>query len=239
MEYLSENHYTKNDADQKLALALEPYATTESVTKAIEAADISDKLSDYYTKEETYSSGEVDDLLKNVEVDLTGYAKEAYVDGKFNPLSTTVSENTTNITDLGKSVQDIQEALKNVNSTQLTYEIVYDNPEDPNSGENVLVLYEIENEGQEGEIRTPKNKYTITGGGGGSSSANKLFLYFDTNENGDQITKYVFTNEVVERKEAIIYYTFAGEDSVGDSVSSANAKWQIRRGNNAWTTIFE
>ena len=67
-EDLQTNYDTKIDSAQRIAAALEPYATTEFVTGAIADADISDKLNDYYKKSETYSSTEIDDKLKNVKV---------------------------------------------------------------------------------------------------------------------------------------------------------------------------
>ena len=238
-EELQTNYDTKIDSAQRINAALEPYATTEFVTGAIADADISGKLNDYYKKSETYSGAEIDEKLGNVTVDLTGYAKEKYVDDKIAPISTSVATNTSGISSLSKTVGEIQEVVSAIDtSPRLTYDIVYNDTEDENVGENVLVLYEIENENKENETKTVKAKYTIVGGGGGSAAGTDLKLYFDKDESGNNITQYVFTVEDVEGKKAVIHYDFYGTDSVGDSVSSANGTWQIRRGTSGpWSTI--
>ena len=207
------------------------------IDNAVDNAEVD--LSDYYKKSETYSSTEIDDKLDNVTVDLTGYATEKYVDDKIAPISSSVTTNTSGISSLSKTVGEIQEAMSAIDaSPRLTYDIVYNDTEDENVGENVLVLYEIENENKENETKTVKAKYTIVGGGGGSAAGTDLKLYFDKDEDGNNITQYVFTIEDVEGKKAVIHYDFYGTDSVGDSVSSANGTWQIRRGTSGpWSTI--
>ena len=236
---LTNNYYDKTAIEQRITTILEDYATLDAVSNAIEEADISGKLENYYTKEETYTRDEVDAALDNVTVDLTGYATEKYVDDKVAPISSSVATNTSGISSLSKTVGDLQNAVNSIDtSPRLTYDIVYNDTEDENVGKNVLVLYEIENENKENESKTVKAKYTIVGGGGGSAAGTDLKLYFDKDENGNNITQYVFTIEDVESKKAVIYYDFYGTDSVGDSVSSANATWQIRRGvSGSWSTI--
>lgn len=219
---------------------MENLATKDEVAEAIKAEDITGKLGNYYTKDDTYSRDEVDAKVGNVTVDLTGYATETYVNNKETALNASIAANSGKIADLGKTIGDIQDAMNAEDtSSQLTYDIVYNDIDDENSGENVLVFYEIENEGEENEVRRPKRKYTITGGSGGPSSANTLSIFFDTDADGNQVKQYVFTVETVAANEAIIYYEFAGTDTVGDSVSEADAVWQMRRGNGAWSTIFE
>lgn len=71
-----------------------------------------------------------------------------------------------------------------------------------------ITLWEIENEGIEGEVRTPKSQFKIIGcgGGGGTSSVLKI----------EYVTKsplVVTTNDKVEIK-----YLFSGTDSSGDPV---------------------
>lgn len=238
---LTDNYHNKTDVAQLIenTITSKGYATTGEVEQAIADADISGKLENYYTKEEIYTKDEIDIALENVTVDLTGYAKEKYVDDKVAPISTSVATNTSGISSLSKTVGEIQEAVSAIDtSPRITYDIVYNDTEDENVGENVLVLYEIENENKENESKTVKAKYTIVGGGGGSAAGTDLKLYFDKDESGNNITQYVFTVEDVEGKKAVIHYDFYGTDSVGDSVSSASGTWQIRRGTSGpWSTI--
>ena len=238
---LTDNYHNKTDVAQLIdtTISNKGYATTGYVDQAIADADISGKLEGYYTKEETYSKTEVDEALENVTVDLTGYATETYVDNKIAPISSSVSTNTSSISSLNKTVGELQSAVNAMDSSpRLTYDIVYNDTEDENVGGNVLVLYEIENENKENETKTVKAKYTIVGGGGGSSSSTDLKIYFDKDQDGANITQYIYTVEDVEKNKAFVYYDFYGTDSVGDSVSSANAKWEIRRGTSGpWTTI--
>lgn len=214
------------------------------VDDSVASVDVSEQLKEYakstdvYSKAETYSQNEIDDKLKNV--DLTGYATETYVNTKTDALSSSINTNATGISSLSEVVKDLQETVSSVDtSPRKTYDLIYNNLEDENSGENVLVFYEIENEKTENEVKTVKQKYTITGGGGGgTTSSNTLYIYYDKDEKGNNITQYAFTVENVGNKEAIIYYDFSGTDPVGDSVSYANATWQLRRGSSgAWTTI--
>ena len=53
----------------------------------------SEKLNDYYKKTETYNQTEIDEKIGNVQVDLTGYATESYVDTKTGALSSSISDN--------------------------------------------------------------------------------------------------------------------------------------------------
>ena len=236
---LQEDYYNKTETEQRVSGILEDYATKEDVAGAITDADISSKLNDYYKKSETYNQTEIDEKLGNVSVDLTGYATETYVNTKTDALSSSISTNTTGISSLSEVVKDLQETINSVDtSPRKTYDLVYNNLEDENSGENVLVFYEIENEKTENEVKTVKQKYTITGGSGGTVSSNTLYIYYDKDENDNNITQYAFTVENVENKEAVIYYDFSGTDPVGDSISYANATWQIRKGSSgSWSTI--
>ena len=215
---LEENYYNKIDTEQRVSSALVNYATKDDVTKAITDADISEKLNDYYTKSETYSKTEVDTVLDNVTVDLTGYATEKYVDDKTGILSSDVVTNKENISSLSTTVGNLQSIIKSIDtSPRLTYDVVYNDLDDPNSGENKFVLYEIENEGIEGsEVKTPKASFTIVGGsGGGSSSSLKI--------------SYVTTSPVIAtvNDKVLIKYNFSGTDSSGDVISEGNYTWKI------------
>lgn len=216
---LEENYYNKTDSEAKLNAALENYATKREVSDAIANADISAKLNDYYKKTETYNRTEIDEKVANVEVDLSGYATEAYVNNKTDGLTSSVSTNAENISSLGETVAALQNTVNSIDtSPRLTYNAVYNDTDDPNSGENKFVLYEIENEGVEGaEVKTPKASFTIVGGSGGGGTSSTLKINYVTTS-----PLIVTTNDKV-----IIKYNFSGTDSGGDIVSDGTATWKV------------
>lgn len=216
---LEENYYNKTGSDAKLNATLEDYATKREVSDAIANADISAKLNDYYTKSETYNRTEIDEKVANVEVDLSGYATEAYVNNKTDGLTSSVSANAENISSLGETVASLQNTVNSIDtSPRLTYNAVYNDTDDPNSGENKFVLYEIENEGVEGaEVKTPKASFTIVGGSGGGGTSSTLKINYVTTS-----PLIVTTNDKV-----IIKYNFSGTDSGGDIVSDGTATWKV------------
>ena len=216
---LEENYYNKTGSDAKLNATLEDYATKREVSDAIANADISAKLNDYYTKSETYNRTEIDEKVANVEVDLSGYATEAYVNNKTDGLTSSVSANAENISSLGETVASLQNTVNSIDtSPRLTYNAVYNDIDDPNSGENKFVLYEIENEGVEGaEVKTPKASFTIVGGSGGGGTSSTLKINYVTTS-----PLIVTTND-----KAIIKYNFSGTDSGGDIVSDGTAIWKV------------
>ena len=210
---LQNNYYTNTETDE----ILESYATKEDVADAITEADISEKLNDYYKKSETYSKSEVDTAVANVKVDLAGYATETYVDNKVSPLSSSIGTNAENISSLSKTVGDLQSDVNSIDkSPRLTYDVEYNDVENPDVGENVFVFYEIENEGEENEVKEAKKKFTIVGGSGGASSSSLKIGYVTT-------SPLVVTME----DKAIIKYTFSGTDSSGDAVPEGTATWKV------------
>ena len=214
---LSGNYYTKTATEQRVSTILEDYATKEDVAAAITEADITSKLENYYKKEETYAKSEVDDKISNVAVDLSGYATETYVDNKVNPFSSNIETNKENISALSTTVSNLQNTVSAIDtSPRLTYDVVYNDIENPEIGENGFGFYEIQNEGQENEVRELKQKFVITGGSGGSSSS------------ALKIT-YVTTSPVIRTVDdkVLITYNFSGTDSAGDIVSEANYVWKI------------
>jgi len=216
---LTDNYYTIADSDLKLVTTLEDgeYATKTDVANAIAAEDITAKLGNYYTKDETYNKSEIDEAIKNVEVDLTGYATETFVTDKTNPLESSVKTNKENISSLSETLGELQESVNAIDtSPRITYDVVYNDAEDPDVGENVFVFYEIENEGKEGEKKEAKKKFTITGGsGGGSGSSLKI--------------SYVTTSPVIAtvNDKMLITYNFSGIDSSGDVITEGNYTWKI------------
>ena len=208
----------KTDVTSMIASNPQDFATKQEVSDAIEAQDITSKLDNYYTKEETYSQSEVDEKLDNVSVDLTGYATEKYVDDKASNLSSTISTNTENISSLSTTVGGLQSTINSIDtSPRLTYDVVYNDTEDADVGENVFVFYEIENEGKENEVREAKKKFTIVGGGGGGATSSTLKIGYVTTS-----PLVVTTND-----KAIITYTFSGTDSSGDVVPEGTATWKV------------
>jgi hypothetical protein len=166
-------------------------------------------LNDYATK--TY----VGEEIKKVDVSdqLKDYAKSVDVDA----LSSSVSKNTDNIASLSTTVGGLQSEINSIDKTpRKTYDVVYNDTEDPEVGENVFAFYEITNEGQSGESREIKKKFTIVGGGGGGTSSTLKIEYITTSP------LIVTVNDKV-----IIKYRFSGQDSSGDPVSDGTATWKI------------
>ena len=211
---LEANYYTRTDTEQRVSNILEGYATKDDVANAIDSAE----LDNYYKKDETYSSSEIDEKVANVKVDLTGYATESYVDTKAGALSSSITTNTEGISSLSKTVGELQSDVNAIDkSPRLTYDVEYNDVENPDVGENVFVFYEIENEGQENEVREAKKKFTIVGGGGGGATSSSLKI------------GYVTTSPLVVTVDdrAIIKYTFSGTDSSGDDVPEGTATWKV------------
>ena len=150
---------------------------------------------------------------------MSGYATEAYVNNKTDGLTSSVSANAENISSLGETVASLQNTVNSIDtSPRLTYNAVYNDIDDPNSGENKFVLYEIENEGVEGaEVKTPKASFTIVGGSGGGGTSSTLKISYVTTS-----PLIVTTND-----KAIIKYNFSGTDSGGDIVSDGTATWKV------------
>ena len=215
---LQEKYYDKTETEQRVSSILEDYATKEDVAGAITDADISDKLNDYYKKTETYSNTEIDEKLKNVSVDLSDYATKQYVTNETSSLTSSIETNKEGITSLGKTVSELQETVNSVDtSPRLTYDVEYNDVENPDVGENVFVFYEIENEGKENEVKEAKKKFTIVGGSGGGATSSSLKIGYVT------ISPFVVTvNDT-----AIIKYTFSGTDSSGDDIPEGTATWKV------------
>ena len=187
------------------------YVTEEFVTEAVNAVDVKDQLVDYATKQE------LQDAVAAVDVSdqLVDYAKSADVytkseiDTKTSTMSSDISSNTTNITSLSTTVGALQEAVNGIDkSPRLTYDIAYNDVDNPDVGENGFVLYEITNEGVEGESKTVKSKVIITGGGGGASASTTLKV--------ERITSSPLTLSLSDK--AIIEYNVSSLDADGETV---------------------
>ena len=206
-----------------------PRTVKEYVDEAVASADISNKLNDYYTKNETYSKTEVDDALANISLD--GYATETYVNNKLTPLSSSVST-------LGITVANLQDEVNSIDkSPRKTYEATYGDIEleDGTIQDSMFTLWETEGNNEP----TIKSRFKIAGGSGGAVAGNNLTISYAKDEDGKNITQYVFTKQNVDKNEAVIYYGFSGTDSAGDEVSYANATWKFRKGTSGnWHTLL-
>lgn len=225
--------------------SLDDYATKDYVTEAIKAEDITNKLTNYYTKSETLSKSEIEQALGSVTVDLSDYSTKEYVENKASELSVNISKNTNNISTLNTTVQDLQSIIGDLdNSSNVYYRATYGSIEtsDGSTQNNMFTLWQYD--GDPNDENTEKfvaSRFEIVGGSGTvGGTSNKLYIYYDKNESGENINKYVFRTEDIKSKKSIVSYVFTGEDSTGDTVSYGDAVWQIRKGTSGvWSTIKE
>ena len=236
------NYYTKTETEDSIATALDPYAKTadvnakigeigegtvkEYVDTSIANMDIENKLTEYAKTEDVNALigdlGEHTTITEYVDaLDISGqlenYATKTYVDNKEISLNSAIDTNKNNIAILNTTVGDLQTAVDSIDkSPRLTYDVVYNDLEDENSGENKFVFYEIQNEGTEEESKSVKTSFVITGGSGTGAGSVLKIGYITT-------SPYVVTTN----DEAIIKYTFSGTDSSGDAITEGNATWKI------------
>lgn len=186
-------------------------ATEDYVDEKVAAVDVSEQLADYAKSADVYTKDEVDTKVANVKVDLSEYYTKSEVDTK-------TSANATNISALSATVQSLQETVGGIDtSPRKTYDVVYNDADNPDVGENVFVLYEIENEGLDNEVREPKQKFTIVGGSGGGATSSTLKIEY--------VTKTPLVVTINDK--AVITYKFSGTDSSGDEVLEGSATWKV------------
>lgn len=201
---LASTDYVDNKISAIDIPSLDGYATQEWVENKGYLTE-HQSLADYATKEDL-AKVDVSDQLKD-------YAKSSDV----NALSSSVEKNTNNITSLSTTVGGLQSEINGIDKTpRKTYDVVYNDTENPEVGENVFALYEITNEDQAGEERKLKTKFTIVGGSGGGTTSTLKIEYITTSP------LIVTVNDKV-----IIKYRFSGQDSSGDQVSDGIATWKI------------
>lgn len=211
-----DNYALKTDVTSMIAANPQDFATKQEVADAIAAEDITTKLGNYYTKEDTYSKTEVNELLDTVEVDLTGYATESYVNTKTNALSSSISDNTDSITGINSAITTINQTIESIDkSPRVTYKATYGDVEldDGTTAEYMFTLWK--NEGNGDEVQ---DRFQIMGGGGNTSSVILSIAYVD-----GYTTPLVST--VDER--VIVKYNFSGEDSAGDTNLDGIASWKV------------
>lgn len=216
--YLTEHQDLSAYALKTEVPSIEGLATEQYVDDAVAAVDVSEQLKDYAKSADVYTKSEVDNAIANVQVDLSDYYTKNEVDAKDAELSSSINTNTTNISSLSNTLTELQTTVSGIDtSARKTYDVAYNDTEDPDVGENVFVLYEIENEGLESEVREAKKKFTIVGGGGGSAASSSLKIEYVTK------TPIVATMS----DDVIITYNFSGTDSSGDPVMDGNATWKV------------
>ena len=167
---------------------------------------------DYYNKED------VDSLLGNK----ANTSKVSDLENKVAAVESTANTNKANIASLGNKVSELEEHQGSTDtSQQFTYDVDYDD-------ENKFTFYEIEKEGTDSEVRTPKKQFVIKGGGGGGSSTSSTLKI-------EYITKSPLV--VTKNDKALVKFIFSGIDSSGDEVSDAEATWKIGNTIIANTTV--
>ena len=181
----------------------------EYVQQEVASVDVTEQLADYakssdvYTKVQTYNKEEIDNKVSNVEVDLTGYATETFVNEKVTPINTA-------ITSINQTLEGIDK------SPRVTYKATYGDVElpDGSTGEYMFTLWK--NEGNGDEVQ---DRFQILGGGGGSGSGVVMRIAYVDGYG----TPFVTT---VDDK-VILKYDFSGEDSAGDTNLDGIASWKV------------
>lgn len=257
--YATEKYVDEKIASVDVSKQLEDYAKKEYVDEKVASVDVSNQLTEYAKKDELFSK-DYNDLINkptiptkvsefendagyltehqnldayatrdyvqeeiskvDVSEQLKDYAKQSDVtnlSSKVNTVEQNVNANKDSVTAIGTKVASIEDTIGKIDTDpRKTYDVVYNDTENPEVGENVFALYEITNEDKAGEERKLKTKFTIVGGGGGGTSSTLKIEY---------VTKsplIVTTND-----KAIIKYNFSGQDSSGDQVATGDFTWKI------------
>lgn len=176
-----------------------------------ELNDIAQDVSDnFYKKDDTYSSDEIDTLMG-------GVASITYVDTKYGELSSKASENAGSISSLNKTVEEINQTISGIDkSPRVTYDATYGDVEldDGTIAEDMFTFWKTEN-----GVREVQDRFQIQGGSGGSGSSVVLRIaYVDG-----------YTTPIVSTVDdrAIVKYNFSGEDSAGDTNLDGTASWKV------------
>ena len=195
------------DATTPLQTALNEYKETvnadlQSIHKNIDNLPETLK-SDYYNKEAT------DTLLK----DKANSSDLTNITSRVSAVEQLANTNKTSISSIGTKVASLEDALSGIEKDPgKTYEITKSETD-----ENIYILWEITNEGEENEERTEKSRFTAGGGGGGGTTTSTLKIEYVTKS-----PLIITTND-----KAIIKYRFSGQDSSGDEVTEGTYTWKI------------
>lgn len=257
---IGDNYYTKSEVDGKLEnvqVDLTGYATETYVDEKVAAVDVSEQLKDYAKKDELFSK-DYNDLtnkpiipakVSELENDkgyltehqsLDNYATKEYVQAeiaqvdvsdqlkdyakqsdvtnlssKVNAIEQTVNTDKESITAIGTKVASLEDTIGKINTDPgKTYNATYGTV---GEDDNIYTLWEIENEGEDNEVRTAKSQFKIVGGSGGGGTTSTLKIEYVTKS-----PLIVTTND-----KALIKYNFSGKDSSGDEVTEGTAVWKI------------
>lgn len=182
-----ENYALKSEVPSINGLASEDY-----VNQKIAEVDVSDQLADYAKKSELTT-----------------------VSSKVNTIEQTVNNDKESITAIGTKVASLEDAVGKINiDPGKTYDATYGTVGEE---DNIYTLWEIENEGEDNEVRTAKSQFKISGGGGSGGTTSTLKIEYVTKS-----PLVVTTND-----KAIIKYNFSGQDSSGDEVGTGDFTWKI------------
>lgn len=244
-----EAYYTTNDIDTKLGA----FEEGKSVKQYIDEKDISSQLTDYAKTAdvESYVADKIeenntelktyiDNAVDNAEVDLSDYYKKSEINDKLG-----------NFWEEGDGDESVWVPIKEYidnrasgTSEKNYYKATYGKVEiEGQEKDNIFTLWtatEDFNPDQPGEVvPTAVSQFEIVGGGGGGGSFSKLYIYYDTLADGKLIQNYVYTEEDVAKKEAVIQYSFSGTDATGvQPITYANATWEYRlSGATSWNLI--
>ena len=215
--YLTEHQDLSEYAKKTDVPSLDGLATETYVQEEIAKVDVSEQLKDYAKSADVYTKSEVDTAISNVEVDLSGYYTKTEVDTKTDALSSSIGTNTSSITSLNKTVEEINQTLAGVDkSPRVTYEATYGDVEmdDGTTAEYMFTLWETEGTNQP----TVKSRFQIMGGGGSTSSVVLRIAY---------IEGYTTPIVVTANDPVIVKYEFSGEDSAGDTNLDGTASWKV------------
>lgn len=199
--------------DSKISTATTPITESISEYKGKVDADLAEIHKNIDDLPETlktryYDKNSVDTLLQSK----ANSAEITSISSKIDAVEQTANTNKTSISSVGTKVAELEDLVRNIETDPgKTYNATY------NSEDGLYTLYEIENEGKDGEVSTVKAQFKIVGGGGGSATTSTLKIEY--------ITKSPFV--VTANDKAIIKYNFSGSDSSGDAVTEGTYTWKI------------
>lgn len=157
---------------------------------------------DYYDKKTT-------DSLLSVKANSSELTS---INNKISAVEQLSATNKSNISSLSTKIADVESQIGQIDkSPKKTYDATYDE-------EHNYTLWEIENEGEDDEVRTAKSQFKIVGGSGGGGTTSSILKI-------EYITKSPLIATTTDK--ALIKYNFSGTDSSGDIVSEGNYTWKI------------